>query len=82
MICSRRSQGLACRCIYPSKVLVTGHGRLRINGVGVADVIHWDPSQIALHQADDLVSLGKLIICLACKSAAAGAPLFRVFVLF
>jgi hypothetical protein len=32
-------------------------GRLRINGVGIADVIHFDPSKIVLQQLDDLVRL-------------------------
>ncbi len=32
------AEGLACRCLYPSKILVTGKNRIRINGVGVADV--------------------------------------------
>ena len=31
--------------------------------------------QVPVHQTDDLVSLGKLIICLACKSAAAAQNL-------
>lgn len=53
------SQGLACRCVYPSKILVTGKNRLRINGVGVSDVIHYDPSKIVNQQLDDLVSLGE-----------------------
>lgn len=71
------SQGLACRCIYPSKILVTGKNRLRINGIGVSDVIHYDPSKIVHQQLDDLVSLGKLIMCLACRSAAAAQNIQR-----
>ena len=70
-------QGLACRCIYPSKILVTSRGRLRISGAGIADVIHFDPAKIALQQLDDLVSLGKLIMCLACRSAAAAQNVQR-----
>lgn len=71
------ARGLACRCIFPSKILVTGRNRVRINGVGVADSVHFDPPKIALQQMDDLVSLGKLIICLACKSAAAAQNVQR-----
>ncbi len=71
------AQGLACRCIYPSKVLVTSRNRLRINGVGISDVIHFDPTKIPLQQLDDLVSLGKLIMCLACRSAAAAQNVQR-----
>lgn len=71
------AQGLACRCIYPSKILVTGTNRLRINGCGMADMIHYDPSKLVLQQVDDLVSLGKLIMCLACRSAAAAQNVQR-----
>ena len=71
------SQGLACRCIYPSKILVTGQNRLRINACGVFDAAHFDPSKIAIQQLDDLVSLGKLIMCLACRSAAAAQNVQR-----
>jgi hypothetical protein len=31
--------GLACRVVHPSKVLLTGKNRLRLNGVGVCDVL-------------------------------------------
>lgn len=57
--------------------LLKGKNRLRINGVGVSDVIHFDPSKIVHHQLDDLVSLGKLIMCLACRSAAAAQNVQR-----
>ena len=42
--------------------------RLRISGVGIFDIIHYDGGKNLLqHQFEDLFSLGKLILCLACK---------------
>ncbi|KAM9712757.1 PAN2-PAN3 deadenylation complex subunit PAN3 isoform 1-T1 [Menidia menidia] len=66
--------GLACRVMDPSKILITGKTRLRVNCVGVFDVLTFDNSQtnhLALmpqYQQADLVSLGKVVLALACNS--------------
>ncbi|KAM9333220.1 PAN2-PAN3 deadenylation complex subunit PAN3 isoform 3-T3 [Pholidichthys leucotaenia] len=68
--------GLACRAMDPSKILITGKTRLRVNCVGVVDVLTFDNSQtnhLALmpqYQQADLVSLGKVVLALACNSLA------------
>lgn len=68
--------GLACRVMDPSKILITGKTRLRLNCVGVYDVLTFDNSQsnhLALmpqYQQADLISLGKVVLALACNSLA------------
>ncbi|XP_035981532.1 PAN2-PAN3 deadenylation complex subunit PAN3 isoform X1 [Fundulus heteroclitus] len=68
--------GLACRVMDPSKILITGKTRLRVNCAGVFDVLTFDNSQtnhLALmpqYQQADLVSLGKVVLALACNSLA------------
>uniref|UniRef100_A0A3P8YEC1 PAN2-PAN3 deadenylation complex subunit PAN3 n=1 Tax=Esox lucius TaxID=8010 RepID=A0A3P8YEC1_ESOLU len=68
--------GLACRVMDPSKILITGKTRLRVNCVGVFDVLTFDSSQtnhLALmpqYQQADLISLGKVVLALACNSLA------------
>ncbi|XP_064482254.1 PAN2-PAN3 deadenylation complex subunit Pan3-like isoform X2 [Ornithodoros turicata] len=69
--------GLACRSFEPTKILVTGKSRLRLNCCGIADVLTYDsalPNAKALvphYQQEDLVSLGKLVLALACNTMAA-----------
>eukprot|EP00112_Aurelia_sp_Birch-Aquarium-sp1_P006214 Seg1690.2 transcript_id=Seg1690.2/GoldUCD/mRNA.D3Y31 product="PAN2-PAN3 deadenylation complex subunit pan3" protein_id=Seg1690.2/GoldUCD/D3Y31 len=63
----------ACRVIDPSKILLIGNSRLRINCVGILDVLTNDANSSAgitvpHHQQEDLVALGKLILALACYS--------------
>ena len=42
--------------------------RLRISGVAILDVINFDGGKhVPQHQQEDLLSLGKLLLCLACK---------------
>ncbi|XP_077480481.1 PAN2-PAN3 deadenylation complex subunit PAN3 [Stigmatopora argus] len=68
--------GLACRVMDPSKIIITGKTRLRVNCVGVLDVLTFDNSQsnhLALmpqYQQADLVLLGKVVLALACNSPA------------
>ncbi|KAM8976823.1 PAN2-PAN3 deadenylation complex subunit PAN3 isoform 2-T2 [Pelodytes ibericus] len=67
--------GLACRVMDPSKILITGKTRLRVNCVGIFDVLTYDSSQnpVALmpqYQQADLISLGKVVLALACNSLA------------
>ncbi|WRT64611.1 uncharacterized protein IL334_001544 [Kwoniella shivajii] len=61
------SSGLAVRNLDPSKVLITGKNRIRLNGCGVWDVLAFDANTpIGVFQQEDLVALGKLIISLCC----------------
>ncbi|XP_045149951.1 PAN2-PAN3 deadenylation complex subunit PAN3 isoform X2 [Echinops telfairi] len=67
--------GLACRVMDPTKILITGKTRLRVNCVGVFDVLTFDSSQnsnplalMAQYQQADLISLGKVVLALACNS--------------
>jgi len=63
--------GLACRVVDPTKILITSRGKLRINCCGMPDMISTPsnlPYPILQHQQDDLVSLGKLVLALACNS--------------
>ncbi|XP_053312367.1 PAN2-PAN3 deadenylation complex subunit PAN3 isoform X2 [Spea bombifrons] len=67
--------GLACRVMDPSKILITGKTRLRVNCVGIFDVLTYDGSQnpvalIPQYQQADLISLGKVVLALACNSLA------------
>ncbi|XP_038055526.1 PAN2-PAN3 deadenylation complex subunit pan3-like isoform X2 [Patiria miniata] len=65
--------GLACRVMDPTKILVTGKSRLRVNCVGIFDVLTFDGgnnplAMISHYQQEDLVSLGKVVLVLACNS--------------
>ncbi|XP_025085760.1 PAN2-PAN3 deadenylation complex subunit Pan3-like isoform X2 [Pomacea canaliculata] len=72
------STGLAARTIEPSKILFYDKSRLRVNCVGVMDVLslpsmdqatimnflpHW--------QQEDLMGLGRIVLALACNTALA-----------
>lgn len=71
------SAGLACRVMDPTKIIITEKSRLRINGVGIFDVLGYDSSHsnprahMPTYQQDDLVALGKVVLALACNSVAA-----------
>ncbi|XP_018590342.2 PAN2-PAN3 deadenylation complex subunit pan3-like isoform X2 [Scleropages formosus] len=68
--------GLACRVMDPTKILITGKTRLRVNCVGIFDVLTFDSNQanpLALmpqYQQADLILLGKVVLALACNSLA------------
>ncbi|KAI8621102.1 hypothetical protein BC830DRAFT_1095808 [Chytriomyces sp. MP71] len=63
--------GLAARILEPSKILVTGKNRVRLNCCGVFDMINFDGGKNTLQfQQDDLVNFGRLIVALACGSLA------------
>eukprot|EP01125_Pyxidicula_operculata_P020897 TRINITY_DN785_c0_g1_i2.p1 TRINITY_DN785_c0_g1~~TRINITY_DN785_c0_g1_i2.p1 ORF type:complete len:486 (+),score=70.32 TRINITY_DN785_c0_g1_i2:626-2083(+) len=66
-------QGQACRSsLTPSKILVTGKNRLRINCVGLEDILELDSTKnLAQLQYRDLVLLGRIVVNLACKSSDA-----------
>ncbi|XP_026324760.1 PAN2-PAN3 deadenylation complex subunit PAN3 [Hyposmocoma kahamanoa] len=59
--------GLACRTLDPTKVLISGC-RIRIAWCGVADALHSNLSDVGQAQQDDLTSLGRLTLALACRT--------------
>lgn len=63
--------GLACRTLDPTKIIITGK-RLRLSFLGISDIVLFDPNEsfnvINHYQQEDLTSLGKLMLALACKS--------------
>lgn len=70
------SSGLCCRVIDPSKVLLIGNSRLRLNCAGILDILTSDTDSsgsgmMSHYQQEDLVALGKLILALACYSIEA-----------
>jgi len=66
--------GLACRTLDPTKILVVGRFRLLLNCSGIFDVLTYDPNSsnpmaaMAVYQQEDLVSLGRIVLALACNS--------------
>lgn len=57
--------GLAVRCLDATKVLITGKNRIRINGVGILDVLSFDQATpMGLYQQEDLINFGQLIMSL------------------
>lgn len=69
--------GLACRAFDPTKILITGKSRLRLNCCGIFDVLSFDASHTNIKaltphfQQEDLVAFGKVVLALACNSLVA-----------
>ncbi|KAL1919136.1 uncharacterized protein VTP21DRAFT_2518 [Calcarisporiella thermophila] len=64
--------GLAARVIEPTKILLTGKNRIRLNCCGIFDIIQFDGGKnVALFQQEDFLYLARLIITLACNSPTA-----------
>ncbi|KAJ5624866.1 PAN2-PAN3 deadenylation complex subunit PAN3 [Penicillium lagena] len=62
---SIHTNGLAARVLEPSKVLLTGKNRIRLNACGVLDVVQFDSQRtVADLQRQDLVNFGQLIVAL------------------
>jgi len=66
-------QGLACRVIDATKILITGRSRIMISSTCVFEVLHYDESQntpaaIQHFQQKDLIDLGHLVLLLACNT--------------
>ncbi|GAA5812655.1 hypothetical protein MFLAVUS_006112 [Mucor flavus] len=74
-------KGLAVRTIEPSKILMTGKNRLRLNCAGLYDLIQFDhiAQNTPIYQQEDLLSFGKLIITLACHSTQSSINLPQSF---
>ena len=60
------SAGLAARIIDPSKILMTGKNRIRLNACAILDVVQYESHQspVADLQRVDLVKFGRLILTL------------------
>ncbi|KAL3472003.1 PAB-dependent poly(A)-specific ribonuclease subunit pan3 [Aspergillus californicus] len=66
---SIHSNGLAARIIDPSKILLTGRNRLRLNACAIMDVVQFDTQKtIADLQRQDLVNFGQLILTLGANT--------------
>ncbi|XP_015921767.1 PAN2-PAN3 deadenylation complex subunit pan3 isoform X2 [Parasteatoda tepidariorum] len=72
---SIHAAGLACRAFDPSKILVTGKSRLRLNCCGIFDVLTYDSNQqhnlkqvVSNFQQEDLMAFGKIVLALACNT--------------
>ena len=66
------SSGLAARLMIPQKVLLTSKNRLRLNACGILDITQFEQTRsLAELQQDDLVQLGRLVLCIATKSQTA-----------
>ncbi|XP_065582617.1 PAN2-PAN3 deadenylation complex subunit pan3-like [Artemia franciscana] len=71
------SNNMTCRTLDPTKILITGKSRLRLNCCGILDVLTFDPTSptpsgnMLQHQQDDLTALGKLILAVSCCSLLA-----------
>ncbi|VEN54575.1 unnamed protein product, partial [Callosobruchus maculatus] len=72
------SSALACRSLDPTKIIINSRNRLRLSCLGVMDVVMHETNSTINHvtliqhyQQEDLTSLGKLVLALACKSTMA-----------
>lgn len=66
-------QGLACRVIDASKIIVTGRSRIMLSSTCIFEVLQYDESQstpaaINHFQQKDLLALGRLVLLLACNT--------------
>ncbi|KAI9825533.1 MAG: hypothetical protein M1819_000525 [Sarea resinae] len=64
--------GLAARIIDASKILLTSKNRVRLNACGILDVVQYDTSAtIADLQREDLMQLGRLLLCISTSNQGA-----------
>ncbi|KAI5817266.1 hypothetical protein BZA77DRAFT_310204 [Pyronema omphalodes] len=67
--------GLAARVLDLSKVLLTSKMRIRLNCVGILDVIASDPAKnLTDNQLEDFRKLGEMMLAIACNSPLAVTP--------
>jgi PAB-dependent poly(A)-specific ribonuclease subunit 3 len=66
--------GLACRVMDPTKILLVDKTRIRLNCVGVFDIVNFDANlqsgsaQMERYKQEDLTSLGRVVLALANNS--------------
>jgi PAB-dependent poly(A)-specific ribonuclease subunit 3 len=71
--------GLAARVIDPSKILVTGKNRIRLNACGILDVVQFDTSRsVQDMQMEDLAQFGRLILSLGSNSSGTNYNLSKL----
>ncbi|KAI9143254.1 hypothetical protein BKA69DRAFT_1133639 [Paraphysoderma sedebokerense] len=65
--------GLAARVIDPSKILVTGKNRIRLNCCGIWDMVTFENynTKTGNSNQEDLLAFGQLLVNLACSSLTA-----------
>jgi PAB-dependent poly(A)-specific ribonuclease subunit 3 len=64
--------GLAARLISPSKILLTAKNRIRLNACAIMDIVQFENARpVGEAQVDDLVQLGRMILCIANNNATA-----------
>lgn len=69
------SNDRAARLIDPSKVILTGENRIRLNACAILDVIHHDKSESLLDlQRQDLYQFGRLILAIATNNLSSTDP--------
>jgi hypothetical protein len=61
-------QGLACRDLSPSRVLLTGRYRTRIASAGIVHSLEPTTSSLAEEQQEDILWVGQLVLMLATMS--------------
>ncbi|CAL1532457.1 unnamed protein product [Lymnaea stagnalis] len=62
---------LAARSLDPSRIIVSGKARIRINCIGILDIITPEgstPPNINAYKQDDMTAMGKIILALACNN--------------
>lgn len=77
---SIHNSGLAARVLDPSKILVTGKNRVRLNGCGVLDVVQFDTNShtpLAQAQRQDLVNFALVILSVGVGSLDASQNFAR-----
>jgi PAB-dependent poly(A)-specific ribonuclease subunit 3 len=66
------SRNLACRVLDPRHIIVTGPNRLRINCIGILDVLEVDSKKTVVKlQEEDMFALGRLLLSLATANTMA-----------
>ncbi|KAG9679304.1 PAB-dependent poly(A)-specific ribonuclease subunit pan3, partial [Aureobasidium melanogenum] len=66
------SIGLAARLMIPQKILITSKSRLRLNSCGILDITQYEQGRsISELQQDDILEMGRLILCIANKNPTA-----------
>ena len=66
------SRNLACRVLDPRHIIVSGPNRLRINCIGILDVLEADSKKTVVKlQEEDMFALGRLLLSLATANTMA-----------
>ncbi|KAK9761988.1 PAB-dependent poly(A)-specific ribonuclease subunit 3, variant 2 [Basidiobolus ranarum] len=66
------ASGLAACILDPTKILLTGKNRIRLNCCGIYDMLSYASTRNTAHyQQEDLLQFGQLLACLACNSSNA-----------